>query len=93
MININIFPLHILILKIYSNHSHKSSTYTRLTAVLRINTGYDINDLFREALTRWLKPAEVLFILQNHDKYQLTEEPPQQPTSNVYAYLDILSGF
>ncbi|KAK7851272.1 calmodulin-binding transcription activator 4 [Quercus suber] len=61
--------------------SHKSSTYTRLTAVLRINTGYDINGLFREALTRWLKPAEVLFILQNHEKYQLTEEPPQQPTS------------
>ncbi|KAM3753783.1 hypothetical protein ACB098_03G118500 [Castanea mollissima] len=44
-------------------------------------SGYDINDLFREAPTRWLKPAEVLFILQNHEKYQLTEEPPQKPTS------------
>ncbi|KAG6708891.1 hypothetical protein I3842_06G104300 [Carya illinoinensis] len=44
-------------------------------------SGYDIKDLFREAQTRWLKPAEVLFILQNHEKYQLTEESPQQPTS------------
>lgn len=44
-------------------------------------SGFDINDLFQEAQTRWLKPAEVLFILQNHEKYQLTEEPPQQPTS------------
>ncbi|GMY26560.1 calmodulin-binding transcription activator 4 isoform X1 [Fagus crenata] len=43
--------------------------------------GFDINDLFQEAQTRWLKPAEVLFILQNNEKYQLTEEPPQQPTS------------
>ncbi|KAG6712469.1 hypothetical protein I3842_05G105400 [Carya illinoinensis] len=43
--------------------------------------GYDIRDLFREAQTRWLKPVEVLFILQNHEKYQLTEEPPRQPTS------------
>ncbi|XP_022776347.1 calmodulin-binding transcription activator 4-like isoform X2 [Durio zibethinus] len=44
-------------------------------------SGYDINNLFREAQARWLKPAEVLFILQNHEKYQLTQEPPQKPTS------------
>ncbi|XVF43686.1 hypothetical protein PTKIN_Ptkin02bG0060500 [Pterospermum kingtungense] len=44
-------------------------------------SGYDINSLFREAQARWLKPAEVLFILQNHEKYQLTQEPPQKPTS------------
>ncbi|KAF5449317.1 hypothetical protein F2P56_029779 [Juglans regia] len=43
--------------------------------------GYDIRDLFQEAQTRWLKPVEVLFILQNHEKYQLTEKPPRQPTS------------
>ncbi|KAK7290383.1 hypothetical protein RIF29_04773 [Crotalaria pallida] len=30
---------------------------------------------------RWLKPAEVMYILQNHEKYQFTKEPPQQPTS------------
>ncbi|KAJ9169311.1 hypothetical protein P3X46_017517 [Hevea brasiliensis] len=44
-------------------------------------SGYDINVLFQEAQTRWLKPAEVLYILQNHDKYQFTQEPPQKPTS------------
>ncbi|KAJ9176167.1 hypothetical protein P3X46_011509 [Hevea brasiliensis] len=43
-------------------------------------SGYDINVLFQEAQRRWLKPAEVLYILQNHDKYQLTQEPPQKPT-------------
>ncbi|XP_039012454.1 calmodulin-binding transcription activator 4-like isoform X2 [Hibiscus syriacus] len=44
-------------------------------------TGYDIDNLFREAQSRWLKPAEVLFILQNHDKYQFEQQPPQRPTS------------
>lgn len=43
--------------------------------------GYDVDFLFREAQTRWLKPAEVLFILQNYDKYELTQEPPQKPNS------------
>ncbi|XP_019460388.1 PREDICTED: calmodulin-binding transcription activator 4 isoform X1 [Lupinus angustifolius] len=42
---------------------------------------YNINELYREAQTRWLKPAEVMYILQNHEKYQFTEEAPQQPTS------------
>ncbi|QCD83556.1 GA-binding protein transcription factor [Vigna unguiculata] len=42
---------------------------------------YDINDLHQEAQARWLKPAEVMYILQNHEKFQLTQEPPQQPTS------------
>ncbi|CAK7336147.1 unnamed protein product [Dovyalis caffra] len=46
-----------------------------------MESGYDINSLFEEAQRRWLKPAEVLFILQNHDKYQFTQEPPQKPTS------------
>ncbi|KAG6592965.1 Calmodulin-binding transcription activator 4, partial [Cucurbita argyrosperma subsp. sororia] len=46
-----------------------------------MNAGYDINDLYREAQTRWLKPPEVFFILQNYEKYQLTEEAPKQPTS------------
>ncbi|CAK9328697.1 unnamed protein product [Citrullus colocynthis] len=46
-----------------------------------MNAGYDINDLYREAQTRWLKPPEVFFILQNHENYQLTEEAPKQPTS------------
>ncbi|KAK7319028.1 hypothetical protein RJT34_03737 [Clitoria ternatea] len=42
---------------------------------------YDIDSLHQEAQARWLKPAEVMYILQNHEKYQFTQEPPQQPTS------------
>lgn len=44
-------------------------------------SGYDINDLVREAQIRWLKPAEVLFILRNHENHQLSSEPPQKPPS------------
>ncbi|KAM2334226.1 hypothetical protein ACFXTH_011800 [Malus domestica] len=46
-----------------------------------MQSGYNINDLFQEAQTRWLKPVEVLFILQNHDKYKFATVPPQQPSS------------
>ncbi|KAG8639970.1 hypothetical protein MANES_13G010200v8 [Manihot esculenta] len=46
-------------------------------------SGYDINVLFQEAQTRWLKPAEVLYILQNHEKYKFTHEPPHKPTKMV----------
>ncbi|KAK8636753.1 hypothetical protein V6N13_124491 [Hibiscus sabdariffa] len=50
-------------------------------------SGYDINSLFREAQSRWLKPAEVLFILQNHEQYELTHAPPQKPTSgSLYLF-------
>ncbi|GAA0154154.1 DNA-binding transcription factor [Lithospermum erythrorhizon] len=44
-------------------------------------SGYNIIELVREAQTRWLKPAEVLFILQSHDSSQITNEPPQKPPS------------
>ncbi|KAK9277089.1 hypothetical protein L1049_006628 [Liquidambar formosana] len=44
-------------------------------------SGFNINDLVKEAQTRWLKPAEVLFILQNHREHQLTQQPPQKPNS------------
>ncbi|KAF7839705.1 calmodulin-binding transcription activator 4 isoform X1 [Senna tora] len=54
---------------------------TRVLALKMIERGYNINDLYREAQTRWLKPAEVMYILQNHEQYQITQEPPQQPTS------------
>ncbi|KAF5201932.1 Calmodulin-binding transcription activator [Thalictrum thalictroides] len=43
--------------------------------------GYDIKELVQEAHYRWLKPAEVLFILQNHGDHQLTETPLQKPPS------------
>lgn len=44
-------------------------------------SGYNFNDLVREAQIRWLKPAEVLFILQNHEDQMITHEPPQKPGS------------
>ncbi|CAH9077434.1 unnamed protein product [Cuscuta epithymum] len=43
--------------------------------------GYNFNDLIQEAQRRWLKPAEVLFILQNHENHQIAHEPPQKPGS------------
>ncbi|KAK0600134.1 hypothetical protein LWI29_011983 [Acer saccharum] len=41
---------------------------------------YDIESLFQEARSCWLKLAEVHFILQNHEKYQLNQEAPQKPS-------------
>ncbi|XAR64384.1 hypothetical protein NMG60_11024696 [Bertholletia excelsa] len=44
-------------------------------------SGYNLNDLVREAQSRWLKPAEVYFILQNYKEDQLTHELPKKPAS------------
>ncbi|KAI3730814.1 hypothetical protein L1987_61992 [Smallanthus sonchifolius] len=44
-------------------------------------SGYNIVDLVLEAQIRWLKPGEVLFILQNFEEQQLTNEPVQKPPS------------
>lgn len=44
-------------------------------------SGYNISNLEREALVRWLKPPEVLFILQNHEDHMISNEPPQTPAS------------
>ncbi|XP_059633517.1 calmodulin-binding transcription activator 4 [Cornus florida] len=44
-----------------------------------MQSGYNIKDLVQEAQSRWLKPAEVLFVLQNYEECQLTHEPPQRP--------------
>ncbi|XP_059285280.1 calmodulin-binding transcription activator 4-like isoform X7 [Lycium ferocissimum] len=44
-------------------------------------SGYNVNDLVREGRFRWLRPAEVLFILQNHEDRQLAHQPPQKPAS------------
>ncbi|GER44779.1 calmodulin-binding family protein [Striga asiatica] len=46
-----------------------------------MQSGYDINHLAREAQTRWLKPVEVYFILQNSEEHQLTHQIPQKPAS------------
>ncbi|XP_042428534.1 calmodulin-binding transcription activator 4-like isoform X1 [Zingiber officinale] len=42
---------------------------------------FDINKLSQEAQIRWLKPVEVLYILQKHEKLKITERPPQKPPS------------
>ncbi|XP_057485497.1 calmodulin-binding transcription activator 4-like isoform X1 [Actinidia eriantha] len=44
-------------------------------------SGYNLLDLVREAQFRWLKPAEVLFILQTYKEDQLTHEPPKKPSN------------
>ncbi|GMP82306.1 hypothetical protein CsSME_00036678 [Camellia sinensis var. sinensis] len=44
-------------------------------------SGYNINELVQEAQRRWLKPAEVLFILQNYQEDQITNEPAKIPAS------------
>ncbi|KAM7487124.1 hypothetical protein LguiB_024608 [Lonicera macranthoides] len=46
-----------------------------------MQSGYNITDLVKEAQTRWLKPAEVLFILQNYENQQLMDKPAQKPAS------------
>lgn len=43
-----------------------------------------MDDLYQEAQYRWLKPAEVLYILQNHENCQITEQPPQRPSSKLH---------
>ncbi|KAF6161491.1 hypothetical protein GIB67_009370 [Kingdonia uniflora] len=41
--------------------------------------GFNINELVQAAKSRWLRPAEVHFILQNHESYELTDSVPQKP--------------
>nr|XP_009412758.1 PREDICTED: calmodulin-binding transcription activator 4 isoform X1 [Musa acuminata subsp. malaccensis] len=46
-----------------------------------IQAGFDINKLSEEAQSRWLKPVEVLYILQKHESFKITQKPPQKPPS------------
>lgn len=46
-------------------------------------SGYSLSDLVQEAQHRWLKPPEVLFILQNYEDSQLTDKPLQKPPGTV----------
>ncbi|KAJ8648940.1 hypothetical protein MRB53_001963 [Persea americana] len=48
---------------------------------MMMQNGYDINKLFQEAQSRWLKSAEVFFVLQNYDKHHLNLKPPENPQS------------
>ncbi|XP_073013041.1 calmodulin-binding transcription activator 4 isoform X3 [Typha latifolia] len=43
--------------------------------------GFDIDFLRREAQKRWLKPSEILYILQNHERYPITSQAPDRPPS------------
>ncbi|CAH8362854.1 unnamed protein product [Eruca vesicaria subsp. sativa] len=47
---------------------------------------YDVNTLYQEAKTRWLKPPEVYFILQNDERYKLTYKPPHKPSSGSLLF-------
>ncbi|KAI4382534.1 hypothetical protein MLD38_008487 [Melastoma candidum] len=52
-----------------------------------MSAGYDINKLCREARFRWLKPAEIHFILLNHQESQRAKETPQLPNSgSLFLY-------
>lgn len=46
--------------------------------------GLDIEKLQREVKTRWLKPREVLNILQNHHLFTVEHKTPQKPPSGSW---------
>uniref|UniRef100_A0ACD5X8J2 Uncharacterized protein n=1 Tax=Avena sativa TaxID=4498 RepID=A0ACD5X8J2_AVESA len=46
--------------------------------------GFDIEKLQREVRTRWLKPGEVLNILQNHHLFTVEHRTPQKPPSGSW---------
>lgn len=52
-----------------------------------MSQSFDINVLLNEARGRWLRPSEVYHILLNHEKLQITHEPPNQPSSgSLFLY-------
>uniref|UniRef100_A0A0A9BSC9 CG-1 domain-containing protein n=1 Tax=Arundo donax TaxID=35708 RepID=A0A0A9BSC9_ARUDO len=46
--------------------------------------GFDMHKLEHEVKTRWLKPHEVLKILQNHEWFTITHKPPHKPLSGSW---------
>lgn len=50
-------------------------------------SGFEIGRLRSEAQNRWLRPAEVLFILENYAECSITPESPNQPPSNLHILL------
>ncbi|CAL4952966.1 unnamed protein product [Urochloa decumbens] len=46
--------------------------------------GLDIDKLQQVVKTRWLKPQEVLQILQNHDLFMVQHKPPEKPPSGSW---------
>lgn len=55
-----------------------------------INPGIrlDIQQLQLEAQHRWLRPAEICEILRNHQKFQISAEPPSRPSSGSLFLFD-----
>ncbi|KAM0830861.1 hypothetical protein ACQ4PT_065935 [Festuca glaucescens] len=46
--------------------------------------GFGVEKLQREVKTRWLKPREVLNILQNHQLFTVEHRTPQKPPSGSW---------
>ncbi|OWM84855.1 hypothetical protein CDL15_Pgr027642 [Punica granatum] len=53
--------------------------------------GVRLEGLLLQARHRWLKPGEILQVLQNHEKYLLTPEPPHRPLKFPSASREILN--
>ncbi|KAJ1270659.1 hypothetical protein BS78_06G068600 [Paspalum vaginatum] len=52
-----------------------------------MSQSFDINVLREEAMSRWLKPSEVYYILQNHERFPITHEAPKKPPSgSLFLY-------
>ncbi|AQK43248.1 Calmodulin-binding transcription activator 4 [Zea mays] len=52
-----------------------------------MSQSFDINVLREEARSRWLKPSEVYYILQNHERFPITHEAPKKPPSgSLFLY-------
>ncbi|KAH7423438.1 hypothetical protein KP509_12G055700 [Ceratopteris richardii] len=49
---------------------------------------YSLHQLLRDAQTRWLKPAEICEILNNHHQLALSEAAPIKPTSGSLFLFD-----
>lgn len=49
---------------------------------------FDFSELLREAQARWLRPVEVLYILQNYQKFKLSTDPPNKPQSGSLFLFD-----
>ncbi|KFK28113.1 hypothetical protein AALP_AA8G474400 [Arabis alpina] len=48
----------------------------------------DIQQLLSEAQHRWLRPAEICEILRNHQKFHISSEPPNRPSSGSLFLFD-----
>ncbi|KAG6468930.1 hypothetical protein ZIOFF_073625 [Zingiber officinale] len=49
---------------------------------------FDIEQLLVEAQHRWLRPAEICEILQNHRQFRIAPEPPNKPPSGSLFLFD-----